>query len=194
MGDGTHPSMDESGPAPLESTALVNVSGAQGTQVGKGNVQVNVWLRQSIEPTSALTGESPDQPIWMHANSRADGGEPTSREFSRDLTTLLRKLDEQARVGRLPPYLPSGADVADLARMVRIRPGVRSGKLARRSDMVPDGAEPEAEESAGEAYGLPADRREDSMPAQGWAGRSSRTPAVDGLGRSRAGQIMADPY
>lgn len=105
-----------------------------------------------------------DHLLRQRADARDRGNEPaTPREFRRDLAALLRKLDEQARTGRLPPYLPPHADVTALARTVQVRPGVRPGPAR-----LPDAADA-GEDGAGRAYGLPADRREASEPPRPWA-------------------------
>ena len=73
-----------------------------------------------------------DHVLRQRAEARASGVEPaTPREFREDVIALLRRLDEEARTGRLPPYLPPGADVTALARTVRVRLEVRTGRLAR---------------------------------------------------------------
>ena len=76
----------------------------------------------------------------------------TPRQFREDVIGLLQRLDEEARTGRLPPYLPRGADVSRLARTVRVRRGVRTGV---RSEEV-------AESAARWAYLLPVERSEDA--------------------------------
>ena len=82
----------------------------------------------------------------------------TPRQFREDVIALLRRLDEEARTGRLPPYLPRGADVSTLARTVRVRRGVRT-------DLHSEGR---AEAAADWAYRLPVERAEDSEPARPW--------------------------
>lgn len=94
--------------------------------------------------------------LEQRADARAAGGdEATPREFSEDMIVLLRRLDSEARIGRLPAYLPRGADVCALARTVRARRGLRSS--AR--DMA---------EAAGRAYRLPVERPDEGEPIRPW--------------------------
>ena len=97
-----------------------------------------------------------DHVLRQRAEARASGVEPaTPGELRTDLIALLRGLDEQARTGRLPPYMPAGADVTELSRMVRVRQGVRVWPRLR---------EDPGEQSSGRVYGLPAERPEDGEP------------------------------
>ena len=99
-----------------------------------------------------------DHILRRRTDARARRVEPaTPGQFRQDLITMLRGLDEQARTGRLPPYLPAGADVAALSRAVRVKRGARSG-LADR---------PVSRGSA-VIYRLPVDRSEGDEPAQPW--------------------------
>ena len=69
-----------------------------------------------------------DHVLRQRADARTSGVDPaTPGEFRCDLINLLRGLEEQARTGRLPPYVPPGADVTAMARMVRVRLEVRGG-------------------------------------------------------------------
>jgi hypothetical protein len=120
-----------------------------------------VLPRRLFEALSAASMRDPavrelvDHVLRQRAEARASGVEPaTPGELRTDLIALLRGLDEQARTGRLPPYLPAGADVTELSRMVRVRQGVRVG---------PAGEDP-GEQTSGGAYGLPAERPEDGEP------------------------------
>lgn len=131
--------------------------------------------RVTTRPKQARPDADPGPAIQEKVGiDHGSGEEPTPDEFRQDLAVLLRKLDEQARAGRLPPYLPPGADVADLARTVQIRPGIRTGKLGRSSAGLGEagrGAGPDgmnAEDVADEAYGLPADRREEFVSSRMW--------------------------
>ncbi len=104
-----------------------------------------------------LVGHLLDQ----RAEARAAGAQvmvATPRQFREDLIVLLRRLDEEARTGRLPPYLPRGADVSMLARTVRVRRGVRTS-------LHPEGP---AEETAGRPYRLPVEQADDNEPARLW--------------------------
>ena len=95
-----------------------------------------------------------------------------------DLTALLRGLDEQARTGRLPPYLPPGADVTALSRTVRVRPGVRGGPAG------PPGGDDPGGQADGSVYRLPVERPQDREPPQPW-------PQV--AGEYRRLVVLADP-
>jgi hypothetical protein len=93
-----------------------------------------VLPRRLFETQSAASVQGPavrelvDHVLRQRAEARASGVEPaTPGELRTDLITLLRGLDEQARTGRLPPYLPAGADVTALSRTVRARLEVRTG-------------------------------------------------------------------
>ena len=100
-----------------------------------------------------------DHVLRQRAEARASEMEPaTPGELRTDLIALLRGLDQQARTGRLPPYMPAGADVTELSRMVRVRQGVRVGPAA----------EDPGEQTSGRVYGLPAERPEDGEPPQPW--------------------------
>ena len=104
-----------------------------------------------------------DHLLRQRADSRAREAEPaTPREFRQDLATLLRCLGEQARTGRLPPYLPLRADVTALSRTVRVRPGIRSGMTGRRDARDP------GRHDAGRAYQLPVERPEATEPPLPW--------------------------
>ena len=110
--------------------------------------------------------------------ARASGVEPaTPAELHRDLITLLRGLDEQARTGRLPPYLPAGADVTVLSRTVRVRPEVRTGPAGYPGDDDRGG-------QGGGLYRLPVERPQDSEPPLPW-------PQV--AGKHRRLVVLADP-
>jgi len=80
----------------------------------------------------------------------------TPRQFREDMIELLHRLDEEARTGRLPPYLPRGADVSRLASTVRVRRGVRIGLLP----------EAPAKTAAEQAYRLPVERAAANEPAR----------------------------
>ena len=107
----------------------------------------------------------------------------TPREFREDLSVLLRELDQQARTGRLPPYLPPDADVTALSRTVRVRLGVRAGVTS------PPDAGDRAGQAEGGAYRLPAERRADSERPRPWPEVAAGHPllvvlADPGLGKS----------
>jgi hypothetical protein len=118
--------------------------------------------------------------LEQRAESRATNAHAaaaTPRQFREDVTKLLHFLDEDARTGRLPPYLPRGADVSKLACTVRVRRGVRTSLRA----------EEPAEMTTGRAYRLPVERAEDaqdSEPAKPW-------PAVAAVNRRLV--VLADP-
>ncbi len=122
--------------------------------------------------------------LMQRADARANEVEPpTPGEFRQDVIALLRGLDEQALTGRLPPYLPAGADVTALSRTVRVRLGVRSGPASRSAhgDL--------AEEPAGRVYRLPVERTVDGDPPRPWpeVARQHRRLVVladPGLGKS----------
>ncbi len=102
-----------------------------------------------------------EQLLDQRAEARAASAQAaaaTPRQFREDVISLLRRLDEGARTGRLPPYLPRGADVSTLARTVRVRRGIRT-------DLHSEGS---AEATAGRPYRLPVERAEDSEPARPW--------------------------
>lgn len=100
-----------------------------------------------------------DQVLSQRAEARASGVEPaTPAELRSDLIKLLDGLDEQARAGRLPPYLPAGTDATELSRTARVRPQVRTG---------PSGDEPGGQTDDG-VYRLPVDRLHDSEPPRPW--------------------------
>ncbi len=107
----------------------------------------------------------------------------TPREFREDLSALLRELDQQARTGRLPPYLPLDADVTALSRTVRVRPGVGAGVTS------PPDAGDRAGRAEDGAYRLPAERRADSERPRPWPEVAAGHPllvvlADPGLGKS----------
>ena len=65
--------------------------------------------------------------LAQREDARSDGQEPpTPGEFRRDVAALLAGLENWARAGRLPGYLPEGADIDGLTRTVRVRRGIRS--------------------------------------------------------------------
>jgi predicted NACHT family NTPase len=124
-----------------------------------------VLPRRLFEALSAASMRDPavrelvDHVLRQRAEARASGVEPaTPGELRTDLIALLRGLDEQARTGRLPPYLPAGADVTELSRTVRVQPEVRTSSA---------GEDPGGETS-GSLYRLPAERPEDNEPPQPW--------------------------
>jgi HEAT repeat protein len=105
-----------------------------------------------------------DHLFRQRADARIRQAEPaTPREFRDDLKSLLGQLDERARTGRLPPYLPKGADIAALSRTVRVRPGIRSGLADRVNARDSD------PHDAGRAYRLPGERSDDSEPPRPWS-------------------------
>jgi HEAT repeat protein len=117
--------------------------------------------------------------LRQRADARASVGEPaTPGELHSDLITLLRGLDERMRTGRLPRYLPAGADVTALSRAVRVRLQVRTA-LAD----VPGGAAPGGQ-SGGSVYRLPVERSQDSEPPRPW-------PQI--AGEHRRLVVLADP-
>jgi HEAT repeat protein len=130
----------------------------------------------SDSPVRDLVGSMLEQ----RTEARAISVRPASpRQFREDLVALLYHLDEEARTGRLPPYLPHGADVTTLARTVRARHGVRSGLRLDRG----------AEKTADQTYELPVERGDSDEPAQPWpqvAAKNSRliVLADPGLGKS----------
>ena len=140
--------------------------------------------RRVFETLSAVSVRDPavrglvDHVLRQRAESRATGVQPaTPGELHRDMMTLLASLDEQARTGRLPPYLPAGADVTALSRTVSVRPEVRRG-LAER---------PAGEggwQMGGSRYRLPVERPQDSEPPRSW-------PQV--AGEYRRLVVLADP-
>jgi hypothetical protein len=100
-----------------------------------------------------------DHVLRQRAEARASGVEPaTPAELRTDLVTLLHGLDNQARTGRLPPYLLQGADVTALSRTVRVRPQVRTGPAGPSGSEDPDG------QTGGGMYRLPVERPHDSEP------------------------------
>ena len=118
-----------------------------------------VLPRRLFEALTAASVRDPavrdlvDHVLRQRAEARA-GGVSRSRdpgELRTDLIALLRGLDEQARIGRLPPYLPSGADVTALSRTVRVRPEVRTGPAGHPGGDDPDG------QTGGGVYRLPVD-------------------------------------
>jgi HEAT repeat protein len=108
---------------------------------------------RSDSAVRGLVGHLLEQRIDVRA---AGDPEATPREFREDMIALLRLLDIEARTGRLPAYLPRGADVSALARTVRVRPGLRIG--------------PRANEKAdkGRAYRLPLERVGYRLPPKPW--------------------------
>jgi hypothetical protein len=118
--------------------------------------------------------------LSLRAEARARGVEPaTPVELRGDLIVLLAGLDKQARTGRLPPYLPTDADVTALSRTVWARPQVRTG---------PGGDDPGGQTGGG-VYRLPVDRLHDSEPPRLWTEIAAEYPrlmvlADPGLGKS----------
>ena len=100
----------------------------------------------------------------------------TPRQFREDVIALLHRLDEKARTGHLPPYLPHGADVSMLARTVRVRRGIRANLWLEGPT--------ESDAKVGRAYRLPTERAEDSEPARPW-------PEV--VAKNRRLVVLADP-
>ena len=125
-----------------------------------------------------------DHVLRQRAEARASGKEPaTPGELRRDLITLLRGLDEQVRTGRLPPYLPVGADVTALSRTVRVRLEVRTSPAGHPGGHDPDG------QTDGGVYRLPVERSRDSRPPRPWPEVAGEYPrlvvlADPGLGKS----------
>jgi HEAT repeat protein len=69
-----------------------------------------------------------DHLLRQRGDARAREDDAASpREFQRDLIALLRGLDAWARTGRLPTYLPAGADAIRLSRTISVRQGIRPG-------------------------------------------------------------------
>lgn len=135
--------------------------------------RLKMTARDADSPVRNLVGHLLDQ----RAEARAASVQvmaATPRQFREDLIALLRRLSEDARTGRLPPYLPCGADVSMLTRTVRVRRGLRTSLRQE----VP------AEETAGSAYRLPVERAEDSEPARPW-------PEV--AAENRRLVVLADP-
>ena len=124
------------------------------------------WLLFKQLEMAALDRDSAARDLVGHlldqrAEARAASAQVTAatpRQFREDLIALLRRLDEEARTGRLPLYLPRGADVSRLARTVRVRRGVRTS-------LHPNGP---AEDTAGRPYRLPVEQAEDDEPARPW--------------------------
>jgi HEAT repeat protein len=135
----------------------------------------------ALESNSAardLVGHLLDQRAEARA-TRAQIVSATPRQFRDDTVALLHRLDEEARTGRLPPYLPRGADVSRLACTVRVRPGVRIGLHPEAS----------AEAASEQAYQLPVERAAKSESAAPWPEVATGKPRVvvlgdPGLGKS----------
>ena len=105
--------------------------------------QVFVTLSEASLRDPAVRGLV-DHALRQRADARASGAEQaTPGELRRDLIALLHGLDEQARTGRLPPYLPPGADVIALSRTVRVRLEIRADPTG------PPAGPPDSEEPAG---------------------------------------------
>ena len=123
-----------------------------------------------------------DHVLRQRADARASGTEPaTPGELRHDLIELLRGLDEQARTGRLPPYLPPDADVTALSRTVRVR-------LEVRDPASPMNGEDPGRQADG-MYWLPGERSQDSEPPRPWPQVAGKHPrlvvlADPGLGKS----------
>ena len=145
-----------------------------------------VLPRRLFETLSAASVRDPavrglvDHVLRQRAEVRASGVEPaTPGELRTDLITLLRGLDEQARTGRLPPYLPTGADVIALSRTVRVRLEVRTGPAGFQGD-----DDPSEDEERRSVYWLPAERPLDSGPPRPWS---------EVAGEHRRLVVLADP-
>jgi hypothetical protein len=82
-------------------------------------------------------------------------------KLRRDLITLVCGMDEQARTGRLPPYLPQGADVTALSRTVQVWLQVRTGQ---------GGDDPSGQTGSSVCW-LPVERAGDSEPPRPWPGQ-----------------------
>lgn len=103
-----------------------------------------------------------DHLLRQRAEARAAGVESaTPREFRHDLSALLRRLEGEARTGRLPSYLPAHADVTALSRTVQVRRGIRGGLSTGRTG-------PGGRETGRASYQLPADRAGDHNPPRPW--------------------------
>ena len=120
-----------------------------------------------------------DHVLRQRAETRVGEPEPaTPGELRRDLIALLHGLDRQARTGRLPPYLPPGADVTALSRTVRVRLEVRADPPGHSDGDDPGG------QSDGGVYVLPTERPQDSERPRPW-------PEV--AGEHRRLVVLADP-
>jgi predicted NACHT family NTPase len=104
----------------------------------------------------------------------------------RDLITLLRGLDRQARTRRLPPYLPPGADVTALSRTVRVQLGIRGNP-----------AGPLGGQTGGSVYRLPVDRPLGSGRPRPWpevAGEHRRLVVLADPGLGKSWLIRTETY
>ena len=134
-----------------------------------------VLPRRLFETLSAASVRDPavrelvDHVLRQRAEARASGVESaTPGELRTDLIKLLRGLDEQAWTGRLPPYLPAGADVTALSRTVRVRLEVRTCPADPPGDDNPG-------EEEGSVYWLPCGTPPEQEARRGRGRRSLRS-------------------
>ena len=108
-------------------------------------------------------------------------GPATAGELRADLIVLLRGLDEQARIGRLPPYLPTGADVTALSRLRDHRGNARVRRSPNTRMLLPQWPE-----ELGEVIG---EQARFLMGGEVAAARHDRVPGyvVCALGQLRGG-------
>ena len=100
--------------------------------------------------------------LLFRADGQGSGIEPpTPGEFRQDLISMLRRLDERACTGQLPPYLRPGANVTVLSRTVKVQLNMRPGPLTRSVGEVP-------QQSTVNLYDLPVERTAGSEPPQPW--------------------------
>jgi len=104
---------DFSGPAGIP--VPTDLSGARGVQVTQGS-------GTSIQVNLDLGHPAPEEAV------------ATDGDFRADLVAMLRALDAKARTGYLPAYLQAGADVAKMARTVRLIGRVRRAPDRRDRD------------------------------------------------------------
>jgi HEAT repeat protein len=125
--------------------------------------------------------------LQQREDSRSDALRlATPREFRDDIASFLTVLDENARTGRLPAYLPAGFDAVTQARSVRVRYGVRTEAWEENPDEPIAGLD---DNLSSRAYRLPAERDEDLEPARRWPDVVAEYPrlivlADPGLGKS----------
>jgi HEAT repeat protein len=101
--------------------------------------------------------------LGRRAKARAAGREPVSpEEFRADLIQMMDALAAQARTGRMPTFLPAGADVSALTRTVRVRSSIRSVVNRDRSDAIV------GRQDASGRYRLVTEQAHDGVELQLW--------------------------
>lgn len=146
-----------------ERATAVHADGGKGFQIGDGNFQINVFGPTDTHEVSPAT---PD-------------------EFRADVAALLTYLDDEARSGHLPVYLPASTDVTSMSRTVRTFSGIRNpGAQARTGrDLV---------YAAPASQGRPTDAR--SEPWERVAAQSERLMVLGDPGMGKSWLVRAETH